>query len=579
MDAAPGERVAEEESRGSAFWLGLILAAGLALRLWGIGFGLPNLHCRPDESTLVDKALAIGAGDLNPHFFNYPSFHFYLLALLYGAYYAIGRAIGWFSGVADFERLFFFNPSSFYLLGRICSAALGTASVGLAYLLGRKLDGRRAGLLSALFLSLAFLHVRDSHFATVDVPAVFHLLLGWVFLLRYLERAGWGDLFGSAILFGLATSTKYNLGVFGIAVLGAPWLIAGQKGKRPGLQMAGALLAMGAAFVAGSPYALLDFGNFWRDLNYERLHFIAGHGGRDLGRGWLYHLRFTLYYGLGWPLLLVALAGWVRLAWRRRLADLLLIGSLLLYGGVAGSGRGVFMRYLLPLVPLLCVVAGGGLATWGRRWGGWTALAGLLVALPSGWAAWQHDRLLVQADTRVLAAHWIEARLPDGAWIAMHGSDFGYPQVRRSRSGLHQELEDIRAAGLPGKRLERMLQLEGYPPPPSYNVVELKGVNPFGRRSVWTQCDIDYLRSKGIEWVVTHEHPLAYSRVDPTFRAQLEREAVLVQCFDPFRASGEIPVFDPLDAYYVPVAGFEGVERPGPLIRIYALRPTSLSRD
>ncbi|MDB4698654.1 hypothetical protein OAF45_00760, partial [Candidatus Latescibacteria bacterium] len=73
---------------GRAAWLlAAILLVGLALRVWGLAFGLPNISCRPDESTLVHRALAIGAGDPNPHFFNYPSLHFYLLAAVYGAYY------------------------------------------------------------------------------------------------------------------------------------------------------------------------------------------------------------------------------------------------------------------------------------------------------------------------------------------------------------------------------------------------------------------------------------------------------------------------------------------------------------
>ena len=88
---------ADALARRPHYWLGLILAVGLALRLWGLSFGLPNVHCRPDESTLVNKALSIAAGELNPHFFNYPSLHLYSLALLYGIFFAFG-----------WERIFFF---------------------------------------------------------------------------------------------------------------------------------------------------------------------------------------------------------------------------------------------------------------------------------------------------------------------------------------------------------------------------------------------------------------------------------------------------------------------------------------
>jgi hypothetical protein len=47
---------------------------------------------------------------------------------------------------------------------------------------------------------------------------------------------------------------------------------------------------------------------------------------------------------------------------------------------------------------------------------------------------------------------------------------------------------------------------------------------------------------------------------------------MLVALFDPFDR-GARPVYDPHDAFFVPVAGFEGVRLPGPRISIYQLRP------
>ena len=165
----------------AAWLLAAILLLGLGLRLWGLSFGLPNTLCRPDESTLVHRALAIGAGDPNPHFFNYPSLHFYLLTGLYGAYYIAGN----FAGAAAFENQFLTDPAPFYLLGRVTGALLGVASVWLLYGIGCRLGGRAAGMASALFLACSFLHVRDSHFLTVDVPATFWLLASLLFVARH----------------------------------------------------------------------------------------------------------------------------------------------------------------------------------------------------------------------------------------------------------------------------------------------------------------------------------------------------------------------------------------------------------
>lgn len=561
--------MAGEQGRDRGFYLGLILGVGLGLRLWGLDFGLPNVYCRPDESTLVHKAVGVGTGDFNPHFFNYPSLHFYLLSVLYGLYFLVGYLGGTFAGLADFERQYLADPSAFYLLGRLLGACLGGASILLLYLIGCRAGGRRVGLTSAALLSVAFLHTRDSHFLTVDIPASFHLLVAYLFFFSYLESGKWRELSWGAVFLGLAASTKYNLGIFAVAqVLAVRWGPAAARWKH----LAGALILTGLAFVAGTPFALLDWHSFWRDLSFERAHFAAGHS-LDLGWGWVRHLSFSLSAGLGWPLLVAGLGGCIWLGCRRRPADLVLLGGILAYYAVAGSGKLVFPRYMLPLVPLLCLAAAIGLEEVARRWRGLWAVLVLATLVPGAVLSWQHGRLLARPDTRLLAARWIETHVPNGAGLAMTGSEYGHPQVRRTRQWLQERLEDVRRAGLGGRHLERMLRWAEYPPPPAYYVVELQPASGVALRSVWNPCPVDSLLRRGIGWVVTHEHPLPYSRVDAVFALQLESQAVLVAQFDPF-AAGErpAPVYDPTDAYYAPLAGFAALERPGPLIKIYRLR-------
>jgi hypothetical protein len=228
---------------------------------------------------------------------------------------------------------------------------------------------------------------------------------------------------------------------------------------------------------------------------------------------------------------------------------------------------------MLPLVPLLCLTAALWLERVTQRWRGkWVILLAVLLSVPSACAVWQHNSLLVREDTRLLAANWLETHLPGGTRIAMHGSEYGYPQLRRNRSWLRERLEDVRKAGLPGERLARMLQLTDYPLEPSYYVVELRPPDLSYMRSVWPYYTTAQLAREGIHWIVTHEHPLPYSRVDEDFQLQLEQDAVLVKSFSPFENGTENIVYDPLDAYYVPLAGFDRVERPGPSIRIYRLR-------
>ena len=90
-------------------------------------------------------------------------------------------------------------------------------------------------------------------------------------------------------------------------------------------------------------------------------------------------------------------------------------------------------------------------------------------------------------------------------------------------------------------------------------------------RSVWQDFDLDRLRSEGIDWVVLQDHPLAYSRTDPSTEKALRQEASRAALFDPMVDGAATPGFDPLDAYYVPVNEFSAVRQPGPKLEIWRL--------
>ena len=555
--------------------LAAILLAGLALRTLGLSFGLPNTHCRPDESTLVHRALAIGAGDLNPHFFNYPSLHFYVLAVLYGLYFIVGFVGGAFADTATFAAKFLTDPSIFYLIGRGLSVLMGVASVWVLYGIGVRLGGYLVGLAGALFLSCSFLHVRDSHFLTVDIPATFYLLVAVLFSLRHIEGRAMRDLVLGAIFLGLSAATKYNLGLFaGIVFIAA--CRENESWRSRGERLCWVAGIMAAAFIAGSPYVLLDFATFWRDLSYERLHFARGHEA-DLGRGWWYHLGFTLPLGLGWPLFVAALLGLARwLWWHRRIEYALLVGVIAYYA-VAGSGKVVFMRYMLPLLPLLCLAAAGLVVSLGRSARG-VALLALLVVAPTAWSSWHHSQLLAKTDTRVLAADWIERQIPEGSRVGLCcGSDYGYPQLRLAPSALQARLTGLRAAGFAARRQERLLAMGDAMPGPGYELIELRSANPSGLAWIWTAYGAERLLRESVDWIVVHHSPdLAYSRLDSSFIADLEQVAERQMLFDPLLDAQGQRLYDPIDAFYLPVSGLASIARPGPRIAIYRMNELRL---
>lgn len=60
-----------------------ILILSTFMRFTGFLYGLPD-YPDPDEPVVISKAVNIFKGDLNPHFFNYPSLFLYINAIIVG---------------------------------------------------------------------------------------------------------------------------------------------------------------------------------------------------------------------------------------------------------------------------------------------------------------------------------------------------------------------------------------------------------------------------------------------------------------------------------------------------------------
>src|SRR3989339_1217626 len=189
-----------------------IVGIGLFLRLWGIAYGLPGSFI-PDESLIANKAAAMGTGDLNPHFFGYPTFFMYLTALSYGLLFAVLKFIGLITSIPDFKTVFFAQPSAFYLIPRVISVMFGTALIWVIYEIGRNIYSKRAGLLAALLLSLCPLSVTTSKFDFINTPQTFWIALSMYFLCLLYDAVPekspkYYILAGAAL--GLGISTKYS---------------------------------------------------------------------------------------------------------------------------------------------------------------------------------------------------------------------------------------------------------------------------------------------------------------------------------------------------------------------------------
>lgn len=495
---------ATSTGRFSQQMLGVVLVAA-ALRLWGVDFGLDVDRARPDEEFLVGiAARMVTTGDLNPHFFHYPTLLTY-----------VDAALLWLFGLAE-------DPEKARLVGRLLTVVAGVGTVLVVAAVGARLYSKSTGVLAAAFLAIAYFHVRESHFGTTDVPFTFLVAASVALGVEGHRLSHRGLLRASAIVAGLATSTKYPGLLAWCPLL---FVIATLPGwsfrERARELLLGAALSFGV-FALTSPYLFLDLQGALQSLDELTRETwtdrVAVQG--DV----LYPITFSLRYGLGVPLLSLGLVGLA--AGARRFPGLLLLAWAIPPFAVASFTPMRFARYSFPVVAPLCLAAAALLAALPLRRALKLALA-LLAMFPPLVSSISFDRLLAREDTRSLASAWIDEHLPPGTKIQMSGG-YGAPHL-----GPEYPVRIVRS------RLGAVRVAE----------------------------------REGFLVLVTHQHPqlARFSRVDESLRRRLETARLLAR-FDPFKQpSRHEGVYDSLDAFYLPYAGFCGVERPGPIVSIWLL--------
>lgn len=439
----------------SSFWVAAgIVALALGIRLIGIDWGLPQVY---EEAYPFKRSWPMwgwgpdAAFDLNPHFFNYPTLYFYVQFLGQGLLYLLLRLGGVVSSVIDYRMLYELDKTPFYIMGRTLTVLFAGGSVLVTYVLGRRVHSVAAGAVAAFLVAINAFHISKSQVIEVDVPLTLFVLLTLWMSLRILEDPKSRHYVLAGLFAGMATSTKYS-GLFLLLPIACAHFLAMRRlekarqasrddrqarpqgrrrvgrpeKQRPlgwGLLLGGPLRALAVfalALLATSPFILLDFDNFWIGFNYERLHMQLGHFGLDQTPAFFFYVRELTRNLLGWPLALtsvVALFYWIV---RRRAGWALVLAAFpLVYVAVISSFSMKADRYVLPLVPVACILAAAFAMEWLRhqRW----AVAGavgtaVLLGAPSLWSD-LHDRSRLRDDTRTLARQWIEKNVPAGSYI------------------------------------------------------------------------------------------------------------------------------------------------------------------
>src|SRR5262249_54192714 len=167
----------------AGLWLAAIVALAAPFRFYNLGWGAPYYHFHIDEHFVFSGAdtLPRSAAEAaeSPKFFMYSPLPMYALIVVRRVYETL------------FGRLVLTAPHDevvFMVLGRALSAAVGTATIPLVYLVASRVGGRRAGLIAAALAACGVLHLRESHFFTVDIPMTFFAVVTLLAVVQLVER-------------------------------------------------------------------------------------------------------------------------------------------------------------------------------------------------------------------------------------------------------------------------------------------------------------------------------------------------------------------------------------------------------
>lgn len=413
-----------ERSTRFRWHLGGLIILALAVRLFGLDFDQWHWF-HPDERRIAEAVsqLSFAPLQLNPHFFAYGSFPLYITR----AAAAIVTVLD--PGLASYE--------SAILVGRALSAIWGAATVALLALLGRRLYGEGVGLLAGLLLAATVLHVQNSHFATNDVALTFLVLLALACTVGIIERGRLRDFAGTGIAIGLAVATKFSALPL-VLPLGVAALIRWRRERQLTRPMIGMGLAAGcalAAFAVAQPYALLDARTFLHDiLEQGRMVRTAGlvpYTTQYVGvPKVLYDLREMVVWGMGPLLGVAALVGTAsRVRWSPAGipgTDWVLLAWVVPCFALTASFDVKFLRYLLPIYPVLVLWGAAWLHAWagrsrGGRWTRATVVAGTALYLLAFLSIYARPHAAVSASS------WFYEHVPSGSRVLSQEWDEGFP--------------------------------------------------------------------------------------------------------------------------------------------------------
>ncbi len=426
-------------------YLLLIIIVGFYFRTFNVNWD-SGFYFHPDERAIVMFTVPIQLpqnlaeffspeSPLNPHFFAYGNFPLYVLRI--------------FSEFASNINPAFKEYSQMYVVGRIISASFDTFTIFTVFLLASSIFSKRTGLFAALSYALFVFPIQSSHFFTVDTMLTFFMTGVLLMLVSLVNNRSTMLFVLLGIFYGLALATKVSALVILPLIIGLFLILIFRSFKKRGIKLhlfTKMLLFFATAiatFVATQPYTIIDFQEFVKQTvaqsQMSKDPFVFPYTLQYVGKIPFLHEFLNIFlWGIGPIMGISFLVGFIKLFQSilkgrlQAIQTVIVLIYFLFYFALFGSFAVGWMRYMLPIYPILALFCG------------WLISEQILTRFkPVNYITKKFMLFLfliivliypisfttiyTKLNTRIQASNWINKNIPHGSSLAVEHWDDSLP--------------------------------------------------------------------------------------------------------------------------------------------------------
>lgn len=319
----------------------------------------------------IHKTLNMFYHNGSPDFFKKPALVSDIDAIAYTVFYLYLKKLQYVSNFDEFVRYFSLNyiPKgniSYMLPGLIVNNIFAVIGVCFTFLTTYLLTNKKIlpSFFAGLILATSGIWMSLSHHMAVDIPLTaicMSVIFFSIYFIRDKEKYSRKNLIILGLLVGLATSAKYN-GLL-VAVTPLSVLFYTQKNRRDlFFDFILFLTAVILAFYITNPYIFINFWDFYYDFNMEFDHaFSMGHWAFDSKNPILFHIFHSFPNAIGGVISIIGAVGLLCFLKDDRMSKTFKLAFLsfpIVFMILLSISVLIFLRYLLPLIPIMSVGIG-----------------------------------------------------------------------------------------------------------------------------------------------------------------------------------------------------------------------------